>query len=273
LGEDVVQSIAAEPGEAAAWLALDSVSGARFPSPLASAVIARISADGTVSDRQSLPAPSEGFGPKGAAEKIVCPAHGDCWMVTSQGWLFHLSDGSPGTPDPESPFTSLIGFRPLDEGLPQVQPDAPPADTSGVIEAFQPPPFVPIVEKTETSSAERVTVPLLTHIKTHLVRRHTLELRFHLAVKARVRLLARRRRTVVARTRTKTLLAGNRHLLLDLDPRRWPTKLNLQTHALAPLPTVPADEAESEGASGGGVVVSGARFLPSLGPSWLGLRK
>ena len=271
LAQDVVHSIAAEPGGKDAWLALDSISGARSPSPLASATVARVSTDGSVSETQTLPSPGEGVGPKGAAEKIVCPALRDCWMVTSQGWLFHLSDGSSGQPDAESPFTSLIGFRPLDEGLPQVQPDAPPADTSGVIEAFQPPPFVPIVEKTEALSAlTRVKVALLSHVKTHLVHRYTLELRFHLAVKARVRLVAKRRSVTVGRTRLSTLAAGNHHLLLALDPRRWPTKLDLQTHALASLPTAPAGEAESEAPGGSAVVVSGARFDPELGHGWVG---
>jgi hypothetical protein len=36
----------------------------------------------------------------------------------------------------------------------------------------------------------------------------------------------------------RTLKAGNHTLLLRLDARRWPTKLELQTHALAALPTV-----------------------------------
>ncbi len=271
LGVSIVDSIAAEPAEPSAWLALDSLSDARSPSPLANATVARVATDGVVSETQTLPAASEGLGPKGAAEKVVCPAHGDCWMVTSQGWLFHLSDGSAVAPDAESPFTSLIGSRPLDEGLPQVQPDAPPADTSGVIEAFQPPPFVPIVEQAEAGSpSARVKVALLSRVKTQLVHRYTLELRFHLAVKARVRLVAKRRRAVVARTRTSTLAAGNRHLLLALDPRRWPTKLDLQTHALRPLPTVAAGEAgPSGGAGGSGVVVTGARFDPTLGPGWL----
>jgi hypothetical protein len=269
LQQDAIDSIAPEPGGPNAWLALDSLSDARSPSPLASATVARIAADGGVSETQTLPAVGEGLGPKGAAEKIVCPAHGDCWMVTSQGWLFHLTDGMAGQPDAESPFTSLIGFRPFDEGLPQVEPDAPPADTSGVIEAFQPPPFIPIVEKTEALTSPRAKLALLSHVKTHLVHRYTLELRFHLAVKARVRLVAKRRRTTVGSTRSSTLAAGNRHLLLPLDPRRWPTKLDLQTHALAPLPTAPAGEAESEGSGGGAVVVSGARFDPSLGHGWL----
>ena len=38
--------------------------------------------------------------------------------------------------------------------------------------------------------------------------------------------------------RSRTLDAGNRKLLLRLNPRSWPTKLSLQTHALAPLPLV-----------------------------------
>jgi hypothetical protein len=267
-GEDAVDSIAPEPGGPSAWLALDTIPDARSPSPLASATVARVSASGVVSEEQTLPAPEEGLGPKGAAEKIVCPAQRDCWMATSQGWLFHLTDGSPEQPDGESPFTSLIGFRPLDEGLPQVEPDAPPADTSGAIEAFQPPPFVPIVEKTEaTGPSRRVKVALLSHVKTQLVHGHTLELRFRLAVKARVRLLAKRRRAVVASTATRTLAAGERRLLLALDPRRWPTKLDLQTHALAPLPTVAAGEAGGEALGGNTVVTSRARFEPAQG--WL----
>jgi hypothetical protein len=80
-------------------------------------------------------------------------------------------------------------------------------------------------------------VPLLTHIRSHL-RGNTLELRFHLAVKARIRLVAKRRRTVVAATRALTFAAGERKLLLRLDVRRWPTKLVLETRALAQLPTV-----------------------------------
>jgi hypothetical protein len=83
-----------------------------------------------------------------------------------------------------------------------------------------------------------------------------LELRFHLAVRARVRLLAQRRKRVVASTPTRTLAAGNRRLLLHLDPRLWPTKLDLQTHALAPLPTI----------SGGGPGSPGSGS-PGTGPN------
>ena len=40
----------------------------------------------------------------------------------------------------------------------------------------------------------------------------TLELRFHLAVKARVRLVAKRGKAVVARSPTRTFAGGNRRL-------------------------------------------------------------
>ncbi len=60
-------------------------------------------------------------------------------------------------------------------------------------------------------------VPLLSHLHSRLIHGSTLELSFHLAVKARMRLLAKRRRSVVASTPTRTLAAGNRRLLLRLN--------------------------------------------------------
>jgi hypothetical protein len=74
----------------------------------------------------------------------------------------------------------------------------------------------------------------------------TLELRFHLAVRARVRLLARRKRALVASTPTRTFAAGDRKVLLRLNVHRWPTKLELKTHPLAPLPTVTAAAGATE---------------------------
>jgi hypothetical protein len=100
----------------------------------------------------------------------------------------------------------------------------------------------------------RIPVALLTHMRARLVRGTTLELSFHLAVKARLRLIAKRRARVVASTPKLTFKAGNRKLLLSLDRRRWPTKLDLQSHALAPLPTV------STRSSGVGTVSTRAAF-------------
>ena len=55
----------------------------------------------------------------------------------------------------------------------------------------------------------------------------------------------------------RTLAAGNRKLLLRLNRSEWPTKLSLQTHALAPLPTTTVKEAVGGPEHGGGGVEHG----------------
>jgi hypothetical protein len=267
--KDVADSIAATPGTESAWLALDSQADAAAPSPGASAPVARISAGGAVSEEQSLPSAQEqgeGVGPKGAGEKLACPAPNDCWLVTSAGWLYHLApEGERTLPtDTDPAFSGVITFRPPDQGLPQVPPDAPPEDNSGLVEA---PPAYGTVLGENPEAQSRVAVPLLSGLHSRLVRGTTLELRFHLAVKARVRLIAKRRARVVASTATRTLAAGSRKLMLRLDPRRWPTKLALQTHPLAPLPTVSANSSTVGSVSTGffvlpGTPLSGAGSLP-----------
>ena len=258
---EVVRSIAALPGSEAAWLALDTKSDAERPSPIAHALIARISAEGTVSEQQTLPSPqeeAEGIGPKGGAERISCPAANDCWLPTPQGWLFHLANAStrhlPRDTDPN--FKGPITFRPKDQGVPTIVPDAPPVDDSG-LPGEQPSSLPP-----ETSSRQpeaRIPVPLLSHVRSRLVRGTTLELSFHLAVKARLRLIAKRRGSVVASTPRKTLAAGNRRLMLVLSRKRWPTRLDLQSHALGPLPTV------STRSPNVGTVSTQARFGSGVG--------
>ena len=106
----------------------------------------------------------------------------------------------------------------------------------------------------------RVHVPLLSRVHSRLVNGATLELRFHLAVRARIRLIARRHRTIVASTPRQVMAPGNHRLNLRLDPRRWPTSLQLQTKALAALPTVAA------GGGGPGNETVSTRFavLPRL---------
>jgi hypothetical protein len=235
---DVVQAIAAEPGTGDAWIALDTQNDAAQPSSTAPALVARISATGSISkeDIQELPSAGEGFGPKGAAAKIACPAPHDCWLASTQGWLFHLTNGEEEPAlDTDPAFAGLITERPPDEGVPQLPPDAPPPDTSGLLGE---PPRGGALPEGPIPPPQIGHVALLSHIHTRLVHGTTLELRFHLAVKARVRLLAKRKRTLVASTATKTLAAGNRKLLIQLNVHRWPTKLELKTHALAPLPTV-----------------------------------
>jgi hypothetical protein len=255
--EEVVNAIAAEPGTNSAWLALDSHADARQPSPTARALVARVWAAGQLEEEQTLPA--GGAAAKGAASKLACPAPNDCWLATTQGWLFHLApQGEETLPqDTDSAFAGPIAYRPPDQGLPQVPPDAPPVDDSGLGE--EPPPYGTLVPQGPQSEGQsRVPLPLLSHLHSRLVHGTTLELRFHLAVRARVRLLAERRRRVVASTPMRTLAAGGRRLLLRLDQRRWPTRLDLQTHALAPLPTT-TGHGEGPGPS---VVSTGLFVLP-----------
>ena len=57
----------------------------------------------------------------------------------------------------------------------------------------------------------------------------------------------------------RTLAAGDRKLLLRLNRREWPTKLSLQTHALAPLPATTVKEPVGGPEHGGGRLQHGAR--------------
>jgi hypothetical protein len=251
-------SIAAEPETEAAWIGFDSPTDyAKATSPIVGsepsrterAQVARLETDGTLSEGEDLPSTDEPtVGPKGAAFTMTCPAAHDCWLATTYGWLFHLSTaqeqeakeaGSPRDDDPA--FETFITERPPDKGVPVTVPVSLPIDDSGLLGELA---TAPSVSRTEKAQLEvsRVTVPLLSHVRSRLVDGTTLELRFHLAVKARLKLLAKRGKYVVATSDERTLRAGNRSLRVRLNPKRWPTKLSLERHALAPLPTQTLNE-------------------------------
>jgi hypothetical protein len=242
LQDEVVNSIAAEPGTSSAWLALDTQldAASERPSPTELATVVHVEADGELTEQQ-LPSEAErkeGVGPKGAAYRITCPAQNDCWLATTQGWLFHLSEGAPLPVDSDAAFNGPpITFRPKDEGVPQQQGDAPPLDDSGLEESPPGSSGSTLTKAVAANQFATVTLPLLSNVHTRLIHGTTLELSFHLAVKARIRLIAKRHSRVVASTATRTLTAGRRSLQLHLNIHRWPTKLELQTHALASLPT------------------------------------
>ena len=270
-----VRAIAAEPQTGDAWLALAPVKNSSAEnSPDQRAVLVRVSAAGAVLGEVTLPSAGEqaaAIGPKGAAAKLTCPAADDCWLTTTQGWLFHLAPENERTiarDEHESEyFHGLITFRPEDLGLPQVSADAPPPDTSGLVE--EPPNYGGTFAETKVPAIEtEVQAALLSDLHSRLVGGRTLELRFHLAVKARVRLLAERHKKVVASTPMRTLTAGNRKLLLRLNRREWPTKLSLQTHPLAPLPTTTTKEAVGGPEHGSGsvsnTVSTGLTVLPQV---------
>jgi IPT/TIG domain len=100
------------------------------------------------------------------------------------------------------------------------------------------PPAITVTTPSSPLPPTKVTLPLISNLHERLIHGATLEVRFRLTVKARVRMIARRGRKVVAKTEFRTLSAGTHRLLLVLNRRRWPTKLELQSRALAPLPTI-----------------------------------
>ena len=216
-----LRGLAAEPGSGAAWVSVkeSSEGGAGVR-----AHVALIAADGKVETVAPLPLDGEGGGPRGPAGPIACAAAEQCWMATSTGWLFHLGP-PPGAVD-QALHTGVITFRPADNSLPSEPPVFLPEDNSGAN------------EEKEKEKLEIIQEPLpkrkpalVTKLKQKLVG-HTLELSFVLRVKAHVQLLAERQGKVVAKTPRYTMAPGPRQLRLTLDPKRWPTKLDLQAHEL-----------------------------------------
>jgi hypothetical protein len=244
--------LASEPGADAAWVALRSNDE--------QAHLARVTASEQPGKQTiqigtqvtlGLSGPLAGNGNRGNAAVISCPAANDCWLATDQGWLYHYSTehevNQPEDTDPN--FQIPITYRPPDPGIPQLIADIPPPDDS--LANQQPPPASTSSSTTQPTTAY-TTEQLVSHMRSRLVDRDTLELSFTLAAQAHVQLLADRRGHLVARTTRETLKAGHRKLLLRLSPQHWPTKLDLRATPLHPLPRVPVSG--GEGGSGSTVV-------------------
>jgi hypothetical protein len=179
--------------------------------------VARISSSGVVDQAAVVPAGGPG---RGDVAKIAFTAPNDGWLVTSDGWVFHYTDGTALPEDPDPAFRGPITFRP-NEAAEQFIPDTPPADDS---ELFKPPP-IELQQGPPAPPVKRLKA-LLRNIKTKL-RGKTLVVRFVLSRKARVGLIARRKRKLVARTRSRMMRPGKHVLRLRLERRRWPTSLRL----------------------------------------------
>lgn len=218
---DSIAGAAAEPDTESVWVTyVESGDVSEL------ARLTRISADGSVEQPTLLPAAGEPISRKGPAGPIACPAAGQCWMATKSGWLFHLGPSLPQDADPL--LHALVTFRPLDASVPSVPPIALPEDDSGAgTEAEK----NPLIEGGEEPLPKR-TPAIYGHVKSRLLGHNVLELAFVLRVKAHVQLRAERRGKVVAKTRRYTFGAGPQKLRLRLDPKRWPTRLNLAVHAV-----------------------------------------
>jgi hypothetical protein len=222
---------AAEPGVPAAWVTIASGEEKQ-------ANVDRLTATGEISSKDVL-GPPQGVGSRGTAGPITCPAQNDCWLATNQGWLFHLTEEAkepertndyPVDTDPN--FAGVITYRPPDPSVPRLPPIEPPVDDSLANQAIAPP---VIPEPINQLSGGLTTMPAIEDIRSRLTHRDTLELTFKLTVKTRVQFLANRHGKVVARTRLETLAAGTRKLSMLLNPRHWPTKIDLKATPLQPL--------------------------------------
>jgi hypothetical protein len=233
--DEAFQSLAAEPGAPAAWVAIHSSDG--------QAHVDRLTAEGKLSAQDVLGS-AQGVGTRGDAGPIACPAPHECWLATNQGWLFHYTDGHSLPQDTDPDFAGVITYRPADEGVPQLPPNEPPPDDSLANQLAPPPPTTP---QTTVQAPTLARKPLVTDVHSHVVDRYTLELSFKLTVKAHVQLLARHGRRNVAQTTRKTLKAGRHTLSLRLDPHQWPNKLDLKATPLEALPTVQTSPSGSSG--------------------------
>ena len=215
-----VAGLGAEPGAGAAWVGY-RLSG-EGPEALNLAHLARIGADGAVEPRIDLPAEGEGIGARGPAGPIACAAGEQCWMATKRGWLFHL--GPDPAPNQDPAMHTLITSRPADNSLPTVPPTSLPEDDSGEVLTKNEEPLA----EAEPEPLPRRRPALYGKLRQQLIHGRVLELSFLLRVRAHVRLRAMRRGKVVAKTKRYTMAKGRRRVRIRLDPKRWPTKLDLE---------------------------------------------
>lgn len=217
-----VKGVAAEPGGGGLWVGVCKGSCPAEGGALARLV--RIGADGSVGPEVPLPGPADEIGSKGIAGPIACPAAGQCWMATSKGWLFHLGGSLPADADPA--MRQLITQRPCDNSCPAIPPVGVPEDDSGELDAG-PTPVPPVTENFPSVPPSRA---LVFKIRKRVLDGAILELTFSLRARARVQLLAKRDKKVVAKTPQRTFGKGRHKLRLRLDPDRWPTALDFDVH-------------------------------------------
>ncbi len=228
-GEPGSDAIAPEPGTNSAWLSLeDGGADATVALLEAKAPQRQGEAGGAVVEIDQLPGPQDPVGFRGHAGPIACPAKNDCWMVTNEGWLFHLTDGTPSVPDTDPLFDGedgVIAYRPPDDGIPAIYPDGFAEDDSLANQQPAQPltatPEQPARSRPKTKKAK----PLVEDVKSRFLHHRTLVISFTLTARAHVQLIGRQKRNVVASTPRESLRPGTHKLSLRLNPAKWPTKL------------------------------------------------
>lgn len=234
-------ALAPEPGTSSAWLSLRGMPGDAADVALLGAPQEESEASHVVVTEVPEAEERERLGFRGEAGPISCPAENDCWMATTQGWLFHLGGEYPQDTDPN--FAHLITYRPPDAGVPVIYPDAPPVDDSLANQQPAVEPSAPATQTPPVRATAKKPKQLVSHVKSKFLHDRVLVISFTLSADAHVQLVGREKSKVVASTRRKLLRPGHHELSLTLNPAHWPTKLQFKA---TPLVT----EATGEGSTG-----------------------
>ncbi|MGH2907192.1 MAG: hypothetical protein ACRDKI_10550 [Solirubrobacterales bacterium] len=159
----------------------------------------------------------------GSVERVECANAHDCWAVTAEGLLLRLSDAAlpPVALDTEPAFNTTVTFRPNEVAEQQIS-DSPPPDDSLL---FAPP---PAVETPEQGQGRRTRLKSAVQGVKSKLKGHTLKLTFRVIRPARVTITAKRHKKVVAQTKSKLLRKGKHTLSLRLNPKKWPTKIDMK---------------------------------------------
>jgi hypothetical protein len=180
----------------------------------------------------TLPTPTG----RGALRRLACTGPADCWAATTEGWLYHWTDGTPAPQDDDPAYAQLIAIRPPDGRTPQPLPNDDPVDDS---RRFAPAPETitvpapPAPEPPAPAVAAQQIGALITAPQSRAVGRDRIAVRFELARPARVGLAGELYGRVVARARVRTMVPGDQEIVLHVDPRRRPKRLRFATHELA----------------------------------------
>jgi hypothetical protein len=201
---------------------------------------------------------------RGAVRRVACTGPGDCWAATTQGWLYHYTDGSGPGRDPAPPFPERITQRPLDERAALIA-DTPPVDDSLAnapkpiyVDAPEPPPAPPVIVEPQVVTKDRP--PLIEKVKVANHGSRALRLDFQLARPAKVGVAAELRGRDVGQAKLTKLDPGDARLILRFDPKRRPGRLRFRTVELAP------DAPTLAGVAGrAGATVAATATLPAAG--------
>lgn len=158
---------------------------------------------------------------RGTVARIDCPAENECFAATHFGRIFRYAEPGQSPPLDDSPaFATTVTFRP-NEVIEQAVSDSPPIDDSLL---FAP---LPTEEQAIVQPAPRRLKAAVRTVRSRLVGRR-LTISFTVIRRARVHIVARKKRKIVAKASSKLLRKGRHKLVLRLHPKKWPTRMSMR---------------------------------------------